>query len=318
MTTNQQLTITKISDGLSVGDGSISGAAITVGAGSDVMVQVDEAIASPEVLVDVSCDDNGQQIDDDGCGDGRPVKVVMRGHELLHRSLNRAKVFGGGSTMTVADLIGFGTSNDTLLATFRDAVNELAKKMINFGAHTAEHVTSPNKCGCGAIDEAPAVITWAAEHHDSITRQFEALGVSTEGLNDILDNYTLFAQRIAGQSFNGADVMQLIVDRGKIVKQLGGVHVEARIVLNYVPNKTLNQSLIHSVSGGKVDIFGVDVWRMQELAADLHPGNGQAEYHAFQAMLVYTLAVAAVLTKGDLPVYTIKPAVQREPALVQV
>jgi len=309
------LTIIKVCDGLGIGEGSISNAAIAGDAGNEVMARVDEAINSPDILVDVSRDDDGQLVDDDGCGDGRITKVVMRGHELLHRSLNRAKVFGGGSAMAAADLIGSGKAGDTLLATFRDAIDELAEKMINFGAHTADHVSSPDKCGCGAIDEAAVVVARVAQHRGAIQQQFEALGVPVDGLDEIFDNYARFAERIAAQPFKGVEVMELIVNRGKIVKQLGGSHAEARIVLNYVPGTTLNQGSIHALSGGKVDIFGVDVWRMQELAADLHPGDDAAGRRAFQSMLAYTLAVAEVLTKGDLPVYVIKLAEAREPAL---
>jgi hypothetical protein len=309
------LNITKVSDGLGIGGGSISGLAVANEAGAEVMSHVDEAIATPAILVDVSTDDDGHRIDDDGCGDGRPTKVVMRGRELLHRSLNRAKVFGGGSTMAVADLIGSGEASDTVLATFNNAINIMAEKMINFGAHTADHVAIATKCGCGAIDEAASVIAWVAGHRDVITQQFQALGVHTEGLDEILDNYARFAEKIAGQEFKGSAVMELIVDRGKIVKQLGGLHVEARIILNYVRDKTLNQSLIYSLSDGKVEVFGVDVWRMQELAKDLHPTDEHADFRAFQSMLTYTLAVAAVLTMGDLPVYAIKPSIQRVPEL---
>jgi hypothetical protein len=308
--------VSKISDGLGIGEGSISGATIAEDAGVDTMARVDEAINSPAILVSVSKGSDGQMIDDDGCGDGRITKVVMRGHELLRRSLNRAKVFGGGSAMAAADLIGSGEAGDTLLATFDDAINVLAEKMINFGAHTADHVPSPDKSGCGAIDGAPTVVAWAVAHNDAITQQFGALGVSTDGLNEVFANYAKFAGKISGEDYHGADVMQLIVNRGKIVKQLGGLHVEACIVLNYVKGKTLDQGLIHSLSDGNVDIFGVDVWRMQDLAKDLHPDDKQAETRAFQSMLVYTLAVAAVLTKGDLPVYVAKPIELREPALV--
>lgn len=159
------------------------------------------------------------------------------------------------------------------------------------------------------------MVARAVTYRDAIAQQFEALGVPTDGLSAILDNYANFADRIASQEFHGVDVMDLIINRGKIVKQLGGLHVEARVILNYVKNKTLDQGLIHSLSDGKVDIFGVDVWRMQQLAKDLHPDDVQAEHRAFKSMLVYTLAVAIVLTKGDLPVYAITPVEQREPAL---
>ena len=300
-----EISTTKICDGLGVGEGSISGNAIANAAGTSVMGRVEAVIASPEILVAVSRDDDGRLIDDDGCGDGRIAKVVMRGHEILHRSLHRAKVFGGGCTMTVADLIGSDDTDDTLLATFNDAINILAERMINFGAHTADQVPTPDKCGCGAIDGAAEAITWAVSHRDAITQQFEMLGVLTDGLGEVLDNFEKFASKTAGQTFHGADVMELIVSRGKIVKQLSGVHVEACIILNYVKEQTLDQGRIHSVSDGNVDIFGVDVWRMQELAKDLHPEDERAEFRAFQSMLVYTLAVAAILTKGDLPVYAV-------------
>ena len=95
-------------------------------------------------------------------------------------------------------------------------------------------------------------------------------------------------------------------------------HVEACIVLNYVKGKTLDQGLIHTLSDGKVDVFGVDVWRMQDLAKSLHTEDEHAELRAFQSMLVYTLSVAAVLTKGDLSVYAIMPAAERETALAAV
>ena len=312
------LDIIKICDGLGIGEGSISGAVVTQDAGTDMMARVDEAISSPAILVDVSRDDDGQLVDDDGCGDGRPTKVVMRGHEVLRRSLNRAKVFGGGSTMAMADLVGSGEADETLLGTFRKSIDVLAEHMVNFGAHTAEHVSSEDKCGCGAIDEAATIISRVVQYRTAIAEQFNALGAQADDLDEVLDNYTRFAVQIDGQTFRGTDVIELIINRGKIVKQLGGNHVEARVVLNYVKGKTVNQGLIHELSDGKVDVFGVDVWRMQEIARDLHPGDERAMQRALQSMLAYTLAVAEVLTKGDLPVYVIKAVAAQEPALATV
>ena len=308
--------VTRISDGLGIGEGSISGVSIANNVGEDVMQRADAAISSSSILVDVGTDDNGAPVDDDGCGDGRITKVVMKGREPRRRSLNRAKVFGGGSAMAVADLIGSGEAADTLVDTFGKAINILSEHMIDFGAHTAEHVSSEDKSGCGAIDEAPTILNRVIQNQAVITEQLRALGIAAEGLDVIFENFKTCNDRFANQAYRGLDVMNLIVDRGKIVKQLGGAHVEARIILNYVPGKTIDQGLIHSVSDGKVDVFGVDVWRIQDLAKGLHSNDEQAELHALQSMLVYTLAVAIVLTKGDLPVYTIKPAAVRASAPV--
>lgn len=308
------LNITKVTDGLGIGEGSISGVSIAHDAGAAVMRHVDETIASPAILVDVSTDDTGHMVDDDGCGDGRNTKIVMRGKELLRRSLNRAKVFGGGSTMAMADLVGSGGAEDTLLGTFHKSIDLLASHMINFGAHTADSVSSSDKCGCGAIDEAYTSIERAVAYRAKIKSQFVALGVSTNGLDAVFDNFDKSAKQFSGQTYRGREVMDLIIERGKIVKQLGGVHVEARVILNFIKGKTIAQAKMHEVSDGKVDVFGVDVWRMQELADLLHPNDKVAQTRAFQSMLVYTLSVAAVLTKGDLPVYAITFEAAREPA----
>jgi hypothetical protein len=233
------------------------------------------------------------------------VRLVKRAGNVLRRSLHRAKVFGGGSTMATADLIGSGeATGKTLQEAFGAGIDAMADKMLNFGAHTADHAAN-GKCGCGAIDEAPASVSFVAKRRAAIIGQFETLGVSTDGLDTVLDNFAAYATKTEGQEFRGEAVMGKIVDAGKVVKQLGGPHREARIVLNFVPGMTVNQQLIRDVSNGTVDVFGVDVWRMQELAAKLHPNDAAAETRAFQSMLAYTLAVAAVLTKGDLPVYAV-------------
>jgi len=44
--------ITKICDGLDIGEGSISGAVVAKDAGTEMMVRVDEAINSPAILAE--------------------------------------------------------------------------------------------------------------------------------------------------------------------------------------------------------------------------------------------------------------------------
>jgi hypothetical protein len=301
----------KVADSLPFGEGPIDGEGIAETAGPEVMSRVDTLIGSPDILVDVDKD-----------GDGRIARVIKRGRELLRGVVNkhRTKVFGGGSTMAMADLVGSGEAAGALTETFDAAISKLETNEIDFGAHTA-HADEGN-CGCGAIDKAPAAIRAVGTYADKIEGVFgllkEKLGttgalLAGKHLTSIVDNFRSYGERIEGQAYRGSDVMDQIAHEGKIIKDLEGGHVEARIVLNCVRGKTVNQGLVHEVSGGKVDVFAVDVWRLQDLAERLHPGNVADQQRAFQSMLAYTLGVAAVLTNGKLPVYIVKPVAESAP-----
>lgn len=304
----------KVVDGLGFGEGTISRVAIEADAGAEVVRKVDELIASPKILVDIDKDDNGAPLDDDGCGDGRMAGLIKRGREVLNGFVNshRAKVFGGGSTMATADMVGSGEASGPLAGVFTRAIGALTRKKIGFGAHEDSHAHGP-KCGCGAIDKAPESIAAVSAYSSEIRGVFDVLGLERDhldGSDGIFNNFGEYAASSAGQDYCGSDVMDQIASNGKIIKRLDGEHMETRIILNLVPGKTVNQRLVHEVSDGKIDVFAVDVWRMQDLAVRLHPDDEKAQQRAFQSMVAYTLGVAAVLTKGDLPVYVVKPVEQ--------
>ena len=135
---------TKVSDGLGVGEGSISGAAVAQDVGTAVMQQVDAAIASPDILIDVSTDDVGRMVDDDGCGDGRITKAVMRGTTPLHRSLNWAlKHLAMAAHQGQPTLSAWGRLTQTAAGHIPGAIDALAEHMINSGAHTADYRKQP-------------------------------------------------------------------------------------------------------------------------------------------------------------------------------
>lgn len=271
----------------------------------EVLDRVDAAINSPEILVPVDVDDSGEPVDDDGCSDGRGVKVVMQGTEIKKRSLNRSKVFGAGLTMGVASRIGTGEAKGRLEQEFENEINEFAEREINFGAHTDEHAYG-DKCGCGAIDNAPLIIAKTVVYRKEIEQAVSLLsGIPNEqnkALKTVLDNFESYAQLIIGQDYKGANVMKKIIDRGKIVKQLEGEHLEARLLINKKRGYTPNQELVRRISGGKVQLFGVDEWHIEDLSKKLYD-NEQQQLEAYMSMLVYTLATSGVLTKGDIKVF---------------
>jgi len=300
-----QITVRKISDGLGFGNGSISAAALKDQAGEDAFAKAVEAISSQEILEPLGALPDGSIVDDDGCGDGRPVGRIFAVETEKHTSLPRAKVFGGGVAMTVAALIALGkTGGGNLEAVFADAISQLHAKRLNFGAHTADRVADAAGCGCGAIDNAPAIIAAAVSNAAAITEALTALGVDTSGLDSVLANYGVYAKAHAAEAYAGAHVMRQIRAGQKVVKELTGPHLEAFIVLNTVPGFSVNQHYVRKASGGKLDVFATDLWRLHIYAEQLF--DTDAERHAaLLGELVYTLATAAVLTSGDLPVYLV-------------
>lgn len=290
--------------GLGYGQGTISYAAR-----ADTAVNVAEleaAVQSRNILIAVDRDETGSLLDDDGCGDGRKVVRVQEGKIIHKRSLNRAKVFGGGVTMVAAGLIGLGKAGDMpLREVFRTALRQLQDLHIGYGAHTDHHHTDPKACGCGAIDKAPLAIRNSIAYEQEIRSSLAVLGVDNSAvLDEVFDAYRAYAKVMANDdAYEGRKVANDIIDSGVVVKDLGDDHKEVYIVLNHIEGYTINQEYIRAMSDGQAQVFGVDVWRMQDIARRAFATDANK---AFISELVYTLGVAATLTKGDLPVYSIQ------------
>jgi hypothetical protein len=258
---------------------------------------------SDEILVDVDLGDDGQVLDDDGCGDGRGVgKTFSKLNPGFKRSLNRAKVFGGSVAMTVASEIANSEADENLLSAYTTAISSLRSKMIDFGGHTDNHAHG-NNCGCGAIDKAPVIINAASKYSGQISEvMVGALGINNDLTNAVLAKYDDYGQRMKTDNYSGSAVMENIIESGVVVKELEDDHKEIAVVLNMVDGKTINQAAIREVSGGKAQVFAVDVWRLKSISERLY-GSAEDQGKAFASMIVYTLATAAILTKGNLPVY---------------
>lgn len=296
--------ISRVSDALDFGYGNISGH------DDDpyILDLVDSAITqSSEILTEVDKDDEGHILDDDGCSDGRETILVYQLDKVYKRSLNRAKVFGGSVAMAAASMIGVGRVHDkSLNEVFETAVSTLNEKKLNFGGHTDEHAHGDN-CGCGAIDRAPDALFAALKYEEPIRDVINALGISSNGIDEVFANFRGYVGAWPEQEdYKPLNVMDRIFRAGKVVKRLGGPHRERRILLNQVRGYTVNQKLIRDVTQGRAQAFAVDTWRLEDIAANLYNDQPDLQHQALLSELVYTLAVAAVLTKGDLPVYMIQ------------
>lgn len=302
-----KIEVTKIAEHFGFGEGTISYEDRRQHIDEETVHAVESVLVSQDILVPVSVDKNGEPIDDDGCGDGRAVKKVLEGTELRAKSLDRSKVFGGGAAMTVSMKIGLGEANGvSLQSLFHDSIETLKDKQVDFGAHTDDHNSDSDvNSGCGAIDKAPQAITNAVKYEPQIRECIAALGADASGLDQVFTYFTEYADQVGNQDYSGKKVIDEITENGKIVKELAHQHREMYVVLNTVESQTINQELIRSVSGGEAQAFGVDVWRMQELAIREYPNDLEKQNAAFLSELVYTLGVSATLTKGDLPVYLV-------------
>jgi len=294
--------VTRIIKGFEFGHGQISGLATN----NEVLELVDTLIhKSPDIIVPIDKDNEGRVLVDDGCGDGRAVLTTFSLDHTYKRSLNRSKVFGGSATMATACLVGLGQAGKHALNdVFARAVKTLDKKGMSFGAHTDERMHGKN-CGCGAIDKAPQILFASLKYEIPIRGVITILSDYVSGLNDVYANYRTYIQHLASQpEYSGMEVMDLILNnkRSRVVKQLGGEHHERRIVLNTIRGYTINQRLIRDATQNEAQIFAVDVWRMQDIANKLYEGESELQHQAFISELIYTVATAAVLTKGDLPV----------------
>lgn len=296
--------VTKLADALGYGDGTISFRARESEVGTEVLAKAIEVITSTDILVPVDTDKHGNTLEDDGCGDGRGVGRIFKGlMEKATKSLNRAKVFGGGLAMGLASRIGLGEANsDNLNEEFDATIDIFHDHMIGYGAHTDEHAHGDN-CGCGALDKAPLIVANAVKFESQIRGSIAALGIEDESIDQVFANYGAVAARVQDQPYSGKKVANTVMENGGIVKELAAKHLEAFIVLNKVKGYTVDQSAVRAATDDQIQIFAVDVWRMQEIVEKMYPNDDQKQMQAFIGELVYTLATAATLTPGDLPVY---------------
>jgi hypothetical protein len=236
------------------------------------------------------------------------VATIFTHDRTFKYSLNRAKVFGGAVAMTAASLIGSGRAmGKQLNQVFDTAIDSLLKHDVDFGGHIDEQAHGDN-CGCGAIDKAPQAVWAMLRYKKPILQSLQALGIDTTGVDEIYDNIGEYVGFMASdlQKYSGRKVMDRIIGSAKVVKQLRGDHRERRIILNKVRGYTVNQQLVRERTNERVQVFAVDIWRLEDIAQQLHQEQPEAQHQALLSELIYTLSVAAVLTNGKLPIYVIE------------
>lgn len=149
------------------------------------------------------------------------------------------------------------------------------------GGHTDEHATE-DKSGCGAKDgqERKWQMLQDPEKHayvESATKTLMEMG----GLEFTAEN-TRHQQQQAAILLEHKDeylskpepVFEVLRESNpEAVENLAGSHKEGIVVLNFVKDTTLHTSHYSTLSDGKIDAFGLDVWNIAE-----EHGSDAAQY----------------------------------------
>lgn len=307
----QHIEVERIADGFGFGNPEGISHKNRADVSGEEINEAENFITSQEVVVPVDTDKDGQMLDDDGCSDGRAWKrIIVKINDVVHekaRSLFRPKTFGGSATNTTAGLIATGkVAGSTLRNAFTQSIGRLEDRRIGFGAHTDDHAHGPN-CGCGAIDKAPQIVDNVITYESEIRGVMDMLGIEQKHTDRTFDEFKSFQPTMDAESYQGADVADEIIEEGKVVKELEGEHLEMYVLLNEVYGTTVDQEKIRELSKGKIQVFGLDVWRLRELSERAFD-KPEDQAIAFAGMIAYSLGVSATLTAGDLPVYSIKAA----------
>lgn len=302
-------------EGLGYGQGSIS---------------VNERLENPEDLRESDINKTREIIEsqvsmvlinsnDDGCPDGREASAIIEGvnEERVEADLVRAKVFGGGSTMAMSAIVGNGAINpkeESLTDAFEYAIFRLEEVGLNYGGHS--HVTvGEGKSGCGAIDEAPAILSNTEVYETEIADNIRAL-VDPEQNRAELDgmietamtNFKELSDSQQSESeteepYKGGKILSKLLHRNKKIAELKGGHNEVAVVINTdMEDMTFDQEAVRKSTEGRAQVFPIDVPRLKEISQSMFEYEPDQK-RAVISMLIYSLSTAATLTKGDLPVF---------------
>ena len=219
-------------------------------------------------------------------------------------NIDSTKVFGGGATMASVALLGLGEISENAEAQFNLGIETLYELGIKYGAHDDEHANAPF-CGCGAIDKYPEIILATQLFSEDIKNSLIGLfgdDFDEAIFNNVMENYQKATKTNFG-SYAGLNVKNAILNKGAVVKKLGGNHQEDFVILNFIKGTTFNQYGLYEYTNNKVQAFSVDVWRLQEYAEKISQHKKGSKNVAMYSMLIYTLATSAVLTDGSQKIF---------------
>lgn len=270
----------------------------------EILEQVAEELVNPQLVQPLGRDQDGTLVDDDGCGDGREMFLMLKFGEFKTRLTFprlRQKVFGGGLIMGVAALIGNGQAHGNLNATTEQANDLFTMAKLKYGAHKE----------CGATIHAPSILENALYYKNQITSDILSLADPKHDpaeLNAIIDvsfhniNKYVKQQKPEFGNYNPDQVTGDIDAREMAVTQPGTEHHEVAVGINVdIEDRSIDQANIRNITGDVAQLFTLDIPRLKKIADKGFEERYQKQI-ALVSELIFSFATLATLTEGDLPV----------------
>lgn len=234
----------------------------------------------------------------DHCYDGRSA---------AHGNTIGAKAAGGTNTVVASlALRGKNRPGEKAPGHAERTARELLARGKTVGGHIATEIHGDHSiyCGCGAADKEDDTFVYIAAYRDELQAFLRDLGIEVS--DELSEEIGLQAQALVDEGYaaqQGRNVINAISAVGGegSIEELAGGHKEVVAALNLRAGTTLDKDKLHELLGGDVQIFGADVWAMQQNANELESDPAEA-HKLFVAMLYYNLGVAAVLCNASLRV----------------
>lgn len=312
-------------NGLGFGGGSISGESSKNGIDKKILDDAAQEILKQDYYKTIEAKDSG-------CGDGRPVKSVWAKlkskfngsrHQLeASESKIRPKLFGGDFA-TLYTVLAVATEEGRGAETFGE-LDEQVIEVFNqmnwvLGTHNDDHGDGPDDLhGCGAIDNRQKILANSQQFKNEIQETLEKLGLFNQEASDKVNGVFSSRNEVYFEGYNGAQRQAYLEeDCDNVVRKvLAGSHQEAFVVINTRKGVTFDQESFRQSMVDKYgadsklpQVFVVDIWQAESMIDKLiEKGHIEANQKsvAMAAVLTYTLATAATLTDGTLPVFLAK------------
>lgn len=186
---------------------------------------------------------------------------------------------------------------------------------MGFGGHVDTHGNA-TRTGCTAVDSLIAVsdksispaakpmLSFLASQAIGDSYSQKVFGETLENIAEVKSAQDIYFP--SGYKHEAVDIQRSEAEGSDNVPALYGDHREFAVVLNYRNNTTVDTDRFAADHGDDIQVFGWDVWEMQEESKRLHPDSPEKQAKHLMARTVLGLATAMVLTDGSLKLITVQ------------